>query len=102
MDLKVQQQQLVQAKHMEVFQEHEIHLEALKKSVQIEEMHLQAFLPFQIASICFEITSDLAKKKGRIQYRKNFRNILTELEQNLLSSCEPDKFISFQSEFRPL
>ena len=65
---------------MEVFLEHEIHLEALKKSVQIEEMHLKAVLTFQIAIIRFEITSDLAKKKVEIQYRKNFRNILTDLE----------------------
>ena len=43
-------------------------------------MHLKAVLTFQIAIIRFEITSDLAKKKVEIQYRKNFRNILTDLE----------------------
>ena len=43
-------------------------------------MHLKSFLPFQIAIICFKITIDLAKKKVEIQNRKNFRNILTDLE----------------------
>ena len=55
-----------------------------------------------MACICYEITNDLAKKKVKLTYRKNFSNLLSKLEENLHDSCNPDKMLLHNSDYRAL
>lgn len=53
-------------------------------------LHLESFLPLQIASITFEICSALAKKKTLIKLRERFLKKVQDLEKNLVLCCDPE------------
>ena len=58
------------------------HIEALKTHCLTTDLHLESTLPLQIASISYEVSSSLVKKKDYYKYRNNFKKRIAALEKN--------------------
>jgi hypothetical protein len=66
------------------------HIDALKAHALLTDLHLESFLPFQIASISFELCHSFVKRKPQAKLRERFMVKLTELEDNLVHCCDPE------------
>lgn len=62
-DLKVEQLKTIMQDFHRQMLESESHVDALKAQSLMTDLHMSCFLPFQVASISFEITHSMAKKK---------------------------------------
>jgi hypothetical protein len=69
------------------------HLEVQKKHALITNLHIEAYIPFQIISHSYDLIRVLAAKRQlKKELRKEFTRKVTEYEQNLLNCCNPEKF----------
>ena len=65
-------------------------IEGLKTHSLVTDLHLEAYLPIQVASIAYDVSSGAVVKKNYPKFRQNFRKKLKVLEQNLMGCCDPE------------
>ena len=65
-------------------------LESLRVNALETEIHLEAILPLQTASIAFEVGKLIVDRKKKADYTYNFANkIVKTLENSCLNVCFP-------------
>ena len=70
------------SKYEKIANEFNRHIEALKTHCLTTDLHLESTLPLQIASISYEVSSSLVKKKDYYKFRNNFKKRIGALEKN--------------------
>ena len=67
-------------------------IDALKRYALVTDLHLEAYLPLQTASIAFDVVRGVSQKeKAYTKFKKYFSTkVLKPLEKNLLNVCNPD------------
>ena len=82
-----------QCKKFEIFEkvssEFQINIEALKTHALATDLHLEATIPMQIASISFEVGIGAIMKKQYPKFRNNFRKRLRVLQKNFNDCSDP-------------
>ena len=65
-------------------------MESLKTYTIVNDLHLEAYLPLQVATIAFDVGKGLAHKKDLERYKKYFATkVVKDLERNCIMVCDP-------------
>ena len=64
-------------------------IEALKSYAIITDVHLEAYLPFQVAGIAYEVGKGLVQAGKKEKYRKHGYNVFKAMEKNCLNVIDP-------------
>ena len=65
-------------------------MESLKTYTIVNDLHLEAYLPLQVATIAFDVAKGLAHKKDLERYKKYFATkVVRDLERNCIMVCDP-------------
>ena len=64
-------------------------VESLKNYAVLNDLHLEAYLPFQIANLAFEVGKGLMQPNKKEKYKKHTLNVFKGLEKNCLNVCDP-------------
>jgi len=78
------------------------HIESLKTYTLTNDLHMEAYLPLQIASISFECGKGIVQKNRAKKYEEHFgKNLVKILEKNCLNVCDPENDL-FVSKFKKM
>ena len=69
------------------------HVEALKMYALVTDLHFEAYLPLQTATIAYDVVKTIfdkdKDKKKELRFNKHFANeIISNLEKNCLEVCD--------------
>ena len=67
-------------------------IEAVKEYALVNDLHMEAYLPLQTATVAYEVTNILCKvsKGPKEKFKKYFvQKCIKKLEKNCLSVCDP-------------
>jgi hypothetical protein len=77
-------------------------IDALKSHALINDIHLEAFAPMQIAAIAYEVGKGLTTRINAKKYNEHFaENVFPDLEKNCLAVCDP-KEQTYLSDFKKM
>ena len=64
--------------------------ESLKTYSIVNDLHLEAYLPLQMATIAFDVGKGLTSRKQAEHYKKHFYSkVMKDLEKNCIMVCDP-------------
>ena len=79
----------------DVMTQHTDNIDALKTFAMVQDLHQEAYLPLQVATIAFEVSRGLASKDKVDKFKKYFtRKVFAELEKNCVTVCSKNSEIS--------
>ena len=79
--------------HHEVLTDLGHNITELKKYAVMSDLHMEAYLPLQIANIAFDLGKCIVKKSGMEKYcQQVMKKVISPLERNLLNLCDPGEY----------
>ena len=64
-------------------------MDSLKNYALLNDLHLEAYLPFQMAGLAFEVGKGLIQPNKKERFKKHTLNVFKTLEKNCLNVCDP-------------
>ena len=65
-------------------------IESFKTYALVNDLHMEAYLPMQMASVAYQVGMGLTKRETQTKYEKHFtKTVLKSLKKNMLSVCDP-------------
>ena len=78
--------------HFDILKQVTSNIEALKSHALINDTHMEAFAPLQMAAIAFEVGKGFSHRTNVKKYYEHFSEIVVpNLEQNCVSVCDPNE-----------
>jgi hypothetical protein len=64
-------------------------IESLKTYSILNDIHLEAYLPLQIATLSFEVGKGLIMHGKKGKYKRHMQSVMKSLEKNVVTYCDP-------------
>ena len=70
-------------------------MEAFKTYALANDLHMEAFMPMQMASLAYQVGQGFSKRDNAGKYEKHFlKTIVKELKRNMMNVCDPKMQVS--------